>query len=73
MPSNNAQTWYPNYFEINFRRNLNASSMGSQFSFRDRLSVGTGNVSEFRISGINNNNSVWVIMMYRFQPDRKTF
>ena len=54
----NSQGWL-NYFEINFRRNLNASSMGSQFSFRDRLSVGTGNVSEFRISGINNNYSVW--------------
>ena len=54
----NSQGWL-NYFEINFRRNLNASNMGSQFSFRDRLSVGLGNICEFRISGINNNYSVW--------------
>lgn len=54
----NAQGWLNN-FEMNFRRNLNAGNMGSLFSFRDRLSVGPGNISEFRITGTTNNYSVW--------------
>ena len=54
----NAQGWLNN-FELNFRRNLNAGNMGNQFSFRDRFSVGPGNIGDFRISGITNNYSVW--------------
>lgn len=55
-----AQGWL-NYFELNFRKSLNASNTGNQFMFRDKNSVGVGNVSEFRISNANANYIVWDI------------
>ncbi len=54
----NGKGWL-NYFEMNYRRELNASNSGSQFSFRDKNSVGAGNISEFRISNTTNNYIVW--------------
>ncbi len=54
----NAKGWL-NYFEINFRRELNASNRGNQFSFRDKNTVGLSNISEFRISNTNNALTVW--------------
>ncbi len=54
----NGQGWI-NYFELNFRRTLSANGMGSQFSFRDKNSVGAGNISEFAFNSTLNNYSVW--------------
>ena len=54
----NGKGWL-NYFELNYRRELNASNSGNHFSFRDKNTVGPGNISEFRISNTINNYSVW--------------
>jgi hypothetical protein len=50
---------YLNYLEINTRRPLQMS--GDQLSFRDLLSVGTGNVANYTLQGANGNTRVWDI------------
>ena len=55
-----AQGWL-NYYELNFRRNLNMSNAGNQFSFRDKNSVGPGMISEFQISGTTAAHRVWEV------------
>lgn len=45
------------YLSLNVRRQLSMS--GSQMLFRDVLSVGSGNVSEFRISNASSSLQVW--------------
>ncbi len=42
---------------LNARRKLKMN--GSQFNFRDLESVGTGNVSEFQLSGLSTSGIVW--------------
>ena len=54
----NVQCWL-NYFEMNFRRELNASGTGGQLLFRDKNTIGSGNISEFRIANTNPNYVVW--------------
>ncbi len=54
----NGQGWI-NYFELNFRRILSVSNMGSQFVFRDKNSVGSGNISQFNFNSTLNNYTVW--------------
>jgi len=48
-----------NYLALNVRRNLKLS--GNQLIYRDKNSVGSGNVTQFILSGVNNSTSVWDI------------
>ena len=57
--SNPADYAYLDYIEINARSFLRFS--GNQFEFRDKQSVGSGNVSNFRIENFPNNASVWEV------------
>ncbi|MDX1653204.1 MAG: type IX secretion system sortase PorU [Brumimicrobium sp.] len=50
---------YLDYIEVNARSFL--TFHGSQFEFRDRSSVGIGNVSEFEITGVPSLVKVWEI------------
>lgn len=52
-------TGWLNYIELNARRQLIMN--GSQMQFRDVNSVGAGNISEFILSNISNNVSIWDI------------
>ncbi|MFA6924403.1 MAG: type IX secretion system sortase PorU [Bacteroidales bacterium] len=58
MLSSNTTGWL-DYIEVNARRNLIMS--GNQLSFRDALSTGTGNISEFHLSTSNPNLTIWDI------------
>ncbi|MDD5569721.1 MAG: type IX secretion system sortase PorU [Bacteroidales bacterium] len=58
MTSSGTTGWL-DYIEINTRRNLMMS--GNQLSFRDALSAGAGNISEFHLSASNPNLIVWDI------------
>jgi len=51
-----AEAWL-DYVSINLRRSLTMT--GSFMSFRDLSSVGTGNVTEFRLSAAQSNTEVW--------------
>lgn len=51
-----AEGWI-DYLEINARRNLIMS--GNQMEFRDVASVGTGEVSEFQLSGATGVTEIW--------------
>ena len=55
-PSSTAIAWLDK-IEINARRSLNMS--GDQLFFRDVNSVGTGNISQFNLSGASNVEEVW--------------
>lgn len=57
-PSPSSQGWL-DYIIVNTRRTLIMS--GSQMHFRDLLTVGTGNITEFRISGAQPGMRVWDI------------
>lgn len=48
---------YLDYVEINGRRPL--AITGDQMSFRDLLSVGSGNVASYQVQGANGNTRVW--------------
>lgn len=48
-----------NYLALNVRRNLKLS--GNQIVFRDRTTVDIGNITQFTLSGVNNQTSVWDI------------
>lgn len=50
---------YLDYIEVNVRSFLNFHSNG--FEFRDRESVGIGNVSEFQIANFPNEGQVWEV------------
>jgi hypothetical protein len=56
---------YLDKITMNARRNL--VYVGSQFSFRDHLSVGIGNVSKFTVSNCNNSTVFWEVTD-RFSP-----
>jgi hypothetical protein len=45
------------YFEVNYRRKLAASS--GQLLFRDKLSAGAGNIAEFTVTGIVPGLRIW--------------
>jgi hypothetical protein len=51
-----AQGWL-NYFELNAMRNLTLHN--SQMGFRNAPCVGTGNVTEFTVSGVSSSAVVW--------------
>jgi hypothetical protein len=51
-----AAAWL-NYIELNVRRSLIMT--GSQMSFRDKMSVGPGNVAEFTLGNANASVQVW--------------
>jgi len=55
-PSSSAIAWLDK-IEVNVRRNLSMS--GNQMFFRDINSVGTGNVSQFNLSGALNVVQIW--------------
>jgi hypothetical protein len=55
-PSPSSQGWL-DYIIVNARRNLIMS--GSQMHFRDLLTVGADNITEFRISGAQSGLKVW--------------
>jgi hypothetical protein len=57
-PDANSQGWL-NAIDLNARSSL--SLAGSQLTFRDSRSVGPGNISEFRISGMPQNAIIWEI------------
>lgn len=57
-PSPSSQGWL-NYLTVNVRRNLTMT--GTQMHFRDIQTAGAGNITEFRISGIQQNILVWDI------------
>ncbi len=48
-----------NYIEMNVRRKLSFAS--SQILFRDELSVGTGKVAEYAITGANSSVFIWEV------------
>ena len=48
---------YLDKIELNARRQL--VTMGSQFRFRDVLSVGTGNISKFSLNNVSASHFVW--------------
>lgn len=48
-----------NYISFSYRKNLTLNS--GAFSFRDIKSVGAGNITNFKISGANQNTVVWDI------------
>ena len=50
---------YMNYVGVNVRRNLN--TVESQFDFRDVLTVGAGNVTQFQLTGTNNISEIWEV------------
>lgn len=53
---------YLDFIEINARSFLTMS--GTQMEFRDKLSVGTGNIAEFEVSGYSASNNMWEITDY---------
>jgi hypothetical protein len=55
-PSSSAEG-YINYIELNVRRNLVMT--GDQLQFRDRWSVGPGNISLFELKNVNSNIIIW--------------
>ncbi len=57
-PSPSAAGWL-DYLELNFRRNLNISS--PYILFRDPAVVGTGNITEFAVSGATSESQIWEI------------
>ena len=57
--TNPADEAYLDYIEINARSFLRFS--GSQFEFRDKKSVGPGNVAEFRIENFPAGSNVWEV------------
>ena len=57
-PAPSSQGWL-DYLVLNARRNLIMT--GSQMHFRDIQTVGTGNITEFKISGVQQGLSVWDI------------
>jgi hypothetical protein len=56
FPSTSTSAGFLNYLELNARRNLALS--GSQMLFRDKLSVGPGNITTFNLTTIPN-LTVW--------------
>jgi hypothetical protein len=48
-----------NYLALNVRRNIKLS--GNQLIYRDKNSVGSGNITKFTISGVNSNTVIWDI------------
>ena len=58
---------YLNFIELNWRRPL--SYAGSNFSFRDWRSVGTGAVASYVVNGANNASQVWDVTN-PLQPQR---
>ena len=77
--NNPADIGYLDFIEVNARRSLNF--YGNQFIFRDRNSVGIGNVAEFQVSNVNTNVKVWEItdptspsnVEFSFQNNSMTF
>ncbi len=57
-PSSSSIAWL-DYIQLNARRNLKMT--GNQLFFRDLISVGTGNVSQFNISNASNIVKIWDI------------
>ncbi|MBC7863533.1 MAG: type IX secretion system sortase PorU [Bacteroidia bacterium] len=55
--NNSGALGWLNYIRLNARRQLTMS--GSQMLFRDKRSVGAGNVSQFVLSGASANISIW--------------
>lgn len=55
-PAGTAAT-YINYFELHLKRSL--SMVGDAMTFRSIASVGSGNISEFRLQNANSNLRVW--------------
>ena len=55
-PSSSSIAWL-DYIQLNARRNLKMT--GNQLFFRDLISVGTGNVSQFNISNANDVVKIW--------------
>lgn len=54
----NATAWLT-YFDLNVRRHLTLSNVGNEMLFRERSTVGIGNVTEFDIAAANQNFEVW--------------
>lgn len=57
--TNPADEAYLDYIEVNARSFLRFS--GNQFEFRDKSSVGVGNVADFRIQNFSAGSSVWEV------------
>jgi hypothetical protein len=55
-PEDNSSGWL-NYFTLNYTGNLSYS--GTQFSFRNKFSAGTGNVSRFSLSNSSSSVVIW--------------
>lgn len=58
QPSSAAEAWL-DYILINARRQLRLS--GSQMDFRDKNTIGAGNISTFNLSGANADTRIWEI------------
>ena len=54
---NTSSVGWLNYIELNARRSL--SFYGSQMQFRDALSVGTGNITQFSLENTDNSTVIW--------------
>lgn len=57
--NNPAVKGFLDYIDLNCRRSL--SMFGNQMQFRDQLSVGPGNISEFILTNVDTNFLVWDI------------
>lgn len=57
-PLSSSVAWL-DYLQVNSRRNLKMH--GNQLFFRDLNTVGTGNVSQFNLTGANNVEKIWDI------------
>ncbi len=68
----NAQGWV-NFVELNTRSGLSAAGRPSHFHFRDAVSVGTGNTSNFTISNVSGNHLVWDVTDPRNVIEQQTF
>ncbi|MBL4705620.1 MAG: hypothetical protein JKY54_13940, partial [Flavobacteriales bacterium] len=52
---------YMDEIQLNTRRGLTMTSVGSSLVFQDLKSVGTGNVADFQLSGANNVTAIWEV------------
>lgn len=57
-PNNFSLGWL-DFVEVQARADLSRNGMGGQLLFRDKASVGAGNVTLFDLAGISSNDRVW--------------
>ncbi|TND00205.1 MAG: hypothetical protein FD123_4400, partial [Bacteroidetes bacterium] len=48
-----------NYLELNARRQLQVVNAGQQLAFRDKLSIGSGNIAQYSVGNVNASTVIW--------------